>query len=238
MLDGEIVVVDPSGKPNFQKLQDYPKSKGGVLVYYVFDILFNQGHSLTGLPLVQRKEILESIIPSNEHVKYSQHIWKDGTAFFDAARQKGVEGIVAKHSQSTYLPGIRSKLWLKIKTHVTQDCVIAGFTEPRGSRKYLGSLVLGAYNDDAFVYIGHSGGGFAAETPKTMFDKLKPLVRKTSPFKTAPPQDGSITWVKPLLVCEVAFAGWTKDALMRQPRFVRLRDDKGPLQTVISGTNT
>jgi bifunctional non-homologous end joining protein LigD len=228
VLDGEIVVADNSGKPDFQKLQDFPKSKGGHLVYYVFDILFHDGRDLMGLPLIKRKELLKTILPISERIKFSEHIRKDGVSLFEAARQKGIEGIVAKHSLSLYKPGARSGQWVKIKNHVTQDCVIAGFTEPRGARKYLGSLVLGAYDNGTLVYIGHSGGGFDTRMLKTMYDRLQPLSQEACPFETVPPKDSPTTWIKPLVVCEVAFAGWTKETLMRQPRFVRLREDKNP----------
>ncbi len=233
VLDGEIVIVDNKGIPDFQKLQDYPKSNGGHLLYYVFDILYHNGKNMTQLPLVERKEILKSVILQNDCVKYSEHIWNTGESFFAAAKQKGLEGIVAKHSLSRYKPGTRSDNWLKIKNRNSQDCIIAGFTAPRGARKYFGSLVLGAYDADQFIYIGHSGGGLGTENLKSMFEKLQPLVRKSCPFKTVPPHDAPITWVKPVLVCEVNFIGWTKDAILRQPEFVRLRDDKTALETVI-----
>jgi bifunctional non-homologous end joining protein LigD len=230
VLDGEIVVADNSGVPDFQKLQDFPKSSSGHLIYYVFDILFHNDRDLTGLPLVQRKELLKAILPRNEHIKYSEHISNNGESFFAAAKHKGIEGIVAKHSRSLYKPGARSDQWLKIKNHLTHDCIIAGFTEPRGSRKYLGSLVLGAYDKSDLVYIGHSGGAFEAETLKTMYERLLPLSRKTCPFKTKPPVDSPTTWINPLLVCEVAFTGWTKDMMMRHPRFLRIREDKNPCE--------
>ena len=134
---------------------------------------------------------------------------------------------------SVYKPGTRSDQWLKIKNRITLDCVIAGFTGPRGARKYMGSLVLGAYENGKLVYVGHSGGGFGAENLKTMYEKLRPLARKTCPFEPAPPNDPPDTWVKPLLVCEVAFTGWTADAVMRQPEFLRLRDDKTPEEAVL-----
>ncbi len=235
VLDGEIVIANNKGIPDFQKLQDFPKSAGGHLIYYVFDILFHQGRDLTGLPLIRRKDLLKTILPHSEHIRYSEHIWKDGESFFNAAKQKGIEGIMAKHSLSTYKPGARSRQWLKIKNRITQDCIIAGFTEPRGARKYLGSLVLGAYDKGNLVYIGHSGGGFSTKTLKTMYERLLPLARETCPFAMGPP-DGTQTtiWTKPLLVCEVAFAGWTKETVMRQPRFLRFREDKNPHEAIFS----
>lgn len=233
VLDGEIIVADENGIPDFEKLQHYKKSTAGRLIYYVFDLLSYQGHDLTGLPLLQRKEILKGLVPRDEHIKYSEHVVKDGVAFFNAAKQKGIEGIVAKHSAGRYMTGARSREWLKIKNRITQDCVIAGFTAPRGSRKYLGSLVLGAYRKGTFVCIGHSGGAFRGENPRSMLEKLMPLVQKTCPFKTVPPGDAPATWVKPALVCEVAFTGWTGERLMRQPIFLRLRDDKTPREAVV-----
>jgi bifunctional non-homologous end joining protein LigD len=203
------------------------------LIYYVFDILFYQGKDLTSLPLIQRKDLLKTLLPLDEHIKYSEHIWNDGESFFNAAKQKGIEGIVAKHSRSVYKPGTRTKQWLKIKNRFTLDCVIVGFTAPRGARKYLGTLVLGAYNKGNLVYIGHSGGGFDAQDLNTMYKKLRPLVRKTCPFATKPPEDSPVTWVKPTLVCEVSFTGWTKDAVLRQPEFLRMRDDKTPEEAVV-----
>jgi bifunctional non-homologous end joining protein LigD len=235
VLDGEIIIADNKGIPDFQKLHDFPMSTGGHLIYYVFDILFHQGRDLTGLPLIQRKELLKTILPPGEHIRYSEHIWKDGESFFNAAKQKGIEGIIAKHSLSTYKPGARSRQWLKIKNRITQDCVIAGFTEPRGARKYLGSLVLGAYDKGNLVYIGHSGGGFSTKTLKTMYERLLPLARETCPFAMRPSEGTQTTiWTKPLLVCEVAFAGWTKETVMRQPRFLRLREDKNPHEAIFS----
>jgi bifunctional non-homologous end joining protein LigD len=234
VLDGEIIVADKGGIPNFQRLQHYKRAARDRLIYYVFDVLFYQDRDLTGLPLVKRKEFLKQILPYDDHVKYSEHVWKDGVSFFNAAKQKGIEGIVAKHSMSLYVPGSRSGQWLKIKNRITQDCVISGFTEPRGARKYLGSLVLGAYRDGSLVYIGHSGGGFGNETIETMHEKLRPLVRKRCPFKTNPLEGAPVTWVKPMIVCEVAFTGWTEDSVMRQPVFLRLRDDKAHFEAELS----
>jgi bifunctional non-homologous end joining protein LigD len=226
VLDGEIVVVDDQGHPDFQRLQNYQKSGRGHLIYYVFDLLFLGGHDLTNLPLLRRKELLKKILPSTQHLKFSEHVWEEGVLFFKAVKEKGLEGIIAKHSQSSYKMGRRSRQWLKIKTQLVQEGVIAGFTEPRGGRKYLGSLVLGVFAGDDLVYIGHSGGGFRAENLQKLYEKLQPLVRPDCPFKIEPPADSPVTWVKPEMVCEVTFTGWTEDGIMRQPVFSRLREDK------------
>jgi DNA ligase D-like protein (predicted ligase)/DNA ligase D-like protein (predicted 3'-phosphoesterase) len=226
IFDGEIVVVDDQGLPDFQMLQNYQKSGRGHLVYYVFDLLFFQGHDLTDLPLVRRKALLKEILPAARHIKFSDHVREEGVLFFKVVREKGLEGMVAKHSQSTYRMGRRSRRWLKIKTQLTQEGVIAGFTEPRGGREYFGSLVLGVYEGDELIYIGHSGGGFGAEDLKDIHARLQPLVSKDCPFTINPTPTTPVTWVRPELVCEVAFAGWTEDGVMRQPVFTRLRDDK------------
>ncbi len=226
VFDGEIVVVDDQGLPDFQMLQNYQKSGSGHLRYYVFDLLFFRGHDLTNLPLVRRKELLKEILPSALHVKFSDHVWKEGRLFFKVVQEKGLEGIVAKHSQSGYRMGRRSRQWLKIKTQLAQEGVIAGFTEPRGGRNYFGSLVLGVYEGNELIYIGHSGGGFGDANLKEIYERLQPLIIKDCPLTKNPTPDTPVTWVKPQLVCEVVFAGWTEDGIMRQPVFSRLRDDK------------
>ena len=226
VLDGEIVVVDVQGRPHFQMLQNYQKSGGGHLLYYVFDLLFFAGHDLTNLPLLRRKELLQKILPADQYLKFSDHVREEGVLFFQVVAAKGLEGIVAKHSQSAYLMGGRSRQWLKIKTQLTQEGVIAGFTAPRGGRKYFGSLLLGVYAGDELIYIGHSGGGFGAANLKKIHARLQPLILPACPFKVEPPAATPVTWVRPELVCEVTFAGWTADGLLRHPVFSRLRPDK------------
>ncbi|PKN17357.1 MAG: hypothetical protein CVU71_16400 [Deltaproteobacteria bacterium HGW-Deltaproteobacteria-6] len=226
VLDGEIVVVDREGRPDFQMLQDYQKSGKGHLVYYVFDLLYLQGHDLTALPLSTRKTLLKKILPASPNVKISDHIAADGAAFFKVVKDAGLEGIIAKHASSLYSAGKRSAKWLKIKTHLTQEAVIAGFTEPRGSRNDFGALVLGVFEGKDLVFIGHTGGGFSAGMLKEIRGKLNPLIRRKCPFKTEPKTNTEVTWVKPLLVCEVEFRGWTSEGLMRQPVFSRMREDK------------
>ncbi len=128
--------------------------------------------------------------------------------------------------------GRRSRQWLKVKTHLTQEGVIAGFTEPRGSRKNFGALVLGVFQGDELMYIGHTGGGFSAKMLREIREKLDPLIRKKCPFKVEPKTNTPVTWVKPELVCEVVFHGWTGEGLMRQPVFLRLREDKTAREVV------
>jgi bifunctional non-homologous end joining protein LigD len=231
VLDGEIVVVDNQGRPDFQRLQHYHDS-GDHLLYYVFDLLYFRGRDLTGLPLLRRKELLRKILPSPSKIRFSDHVWKEGVLFYNVAKEKGLEGIIAKHSQSVYEVGRRSRQWLKVKTQLTQEAVIAGFTEPGGGRKYLGALVLGVYEGDVLTYIGHVGGGFTAKDLKDIYEKLEPLIQNEFPFIVKPETNAPVTWVKPELVCEVALSGWTEDGVMRHPIFLRLREDKAAREVV------
>jgi bifunctional non-homologous end joining protein LigD len=232
VLDGEIAVVDDQGRPDFQMLQHYQDSGSGHLLYYVFDLLYFRGHDLTGLPLLTRKELLKRILPSSPKIRFSDHVGKEGVLFYDVAKEKGLEGIVAKHAQSTYETGRRSRQWLKVKTRLTQEGVIAGFTEPGGGRKYFGALVLGAFDGDELIYIGHAGGGFSEKDLKEIREKLGPLIQKECPFTAQPETNAPVAWVKPELVCEVALSGWTEDAVMRHPVFLRLREDKAAREVV------
>ncbi|MBI5117789.1 hypothetical protein HZA56_15045 [Candidatus Poribacteria bacterium] len=225
VLDGEIVVVDDQGSPDFQMLQDYSKSGSGHLLYYAFDLLYFQGHDLTNLPLLGRKELLKRILPAAPKIRFSDHVRKEGVLFFNAAKEKGLEGIIAKHSQSAYRMGRRSRRWLKVKTRLTQEGVIAGFTEPRGSRRHFGALVLGVFKRGDLIYIGHCGSGFTAKDLKEIREQLEPLIQKECPFRVRPETNTPVTWLKPKLVCEVSFTGWTEDTVMRQPVFLRLRED-------------
>lgn len=232
LLDGEVVVVDEQGQPDFQMLQDYQKTGRGHLVYYVFDLIHLEGHALTALPLVKRKELLKKVLPSSAHVRISDHVEKDGVLFFKLVKEKGLEGIVAKHSQSSYRMGGRGKTWLKIKTMLIQDGVIAGFTQPRVGARSFGALVLGVYEGDELVFIGHTGAGFSARNLRSILARLTPLIRKQCPFRVAPRTNTPVIWVKPELVCEVIFHGWTDEGLLRQPVFSRLREDMKARQVV------
>lgn len=224
VLDGEVIVVDESGKSNFQLLQHYETSL--PLEYRVFDVLFMNGKDVCHLPLSKRKNLLKKLIKKNPVVKYSDHIEKNGTEFFEIALKNNLEGIIAKKADSEYTPGIRTTDWLKIKHHKSQEAIIAGFTEPTGARKYFGALVLGIKKGKELVYAGHTGGGFNHQSLKEMSELLKPLIQKDSPFKEKIKTNTPATWVKPVLVCEIKFSEITSDGRMRHPVFLRLRDDK------------
>jgi bifunctional non-homologous end joining protein LigD len=154
VLDGEVVVINEEGSPDFQKLQYYSENTHLPLLYYVFDLLELNGKKLYSLPLIERKELLKELIKENHVIKYSDHIEEWGEDFFEISKQKNLEGMMAKKKNSCYYPGKRSADWLKIKHHKSDEAVIAGFTAPRGGRKYFGALVLGSFVNNKFTYIG------------------------------------------------------------------------------------
>ncbi|MBI2269743.1 MAG: DNA ligase D [Bacteroidetes bacterium] len=233
VLDGEIVVMDEDGNPNFQLLQDHENNRKYAICYYVFDILFLAGKNICSSPLWERKKLLKKIIKKNDVVKYSDHISEKGKDFFNVAMKRNLEGIVAKKADSEYYPGKRTKEWLKIKNHKSQDAIIAGFTKPTGSRKHFGALVLGVLDGSSLKYIGHTGSGFDNQLLKEVSDLLTPLIRDTSPFDKTVKTNRPVTWVKPVLVCEIKYSEWTKDGIMRHPIFLRLRPDKSPKETTL-----
>ncbi|MEW5974362.1 MAG: DNA ligase D [Acidobacteriota bacterium] len=226
VLDGEVVAIDDSGKPSFQLLQGFRKGGKARLAYYVFDLLYLDGHDLRKLPLRRRKEILEALLRGQTVLLYSDHVEEQGVAFFDLAVKRGLEGIVAKDASSPYHSGQRTTWWYKIKTRRRQEAVIGGFTRPGGGRKRFGALVLGVYEKSRLTYIGHVGSGFDEAALETVHSRLQPLIQKKCPFSMQPPANTPATWVRPILVCDVTFQEWTSEGVMRAPVFVGLRDDK------------
>ncbi len=238
VLDGEILVLNNEGISNFGNLQNWRSEADGELVYYVFDILWYDGKSLIDLPLTQRQAILKEVLPTDDdRVRASKVFDASGTEFFKAAERMGLEGIIAKKANSTYTANLRSKEWLKIKVHKRQEVVIAGFTKNADTGKQFSSLLLGVYEDKKLQYVGKVGTGFSDKVQKEMMAQFKPLIIEDSPFGTIPdvnkpsrfrpnPPKAKATWLKPELVCEVAFSEVTSDGVFRHPSFQGMRVDK------------
>jgi len=222
IYDGEIVALNHEGKPDFQLLQHYNDHPDTFICYYVFDLLSLNGKSLEGLPLIERKKLLQQHLSTNPIIRYSDDVKKEGVAFYKVAKAKQLEGIMAKKCDSLYYCGKRSDEWLKIKNQLTIQVVIAGFTEPKGSRKKFGALVIGLVKEDELVFAGHTGGGFTDDELSEIYSLLQPLVTNQSPFKAGAKTNMPVTWVKPILECEVKYTEQTKDGRLRHPIFMRM----------------
>jgi bifunctional non-homologous end joining protein LigD len=226
VLDGEVVALDENDLPSFQLLQNHAGADTRF-AFYVFDIIWYKGKDLRGLGLLERKTILESILPAESAIiRYSSHIEEKGKDFFKVAVKHGLEGIMAKRSDSGYATATRSREWLKIKNDRRMEAIICGFTKPRNSRSYFGAVILGKYNRDKLEYIGHSGSGFNETMLADLNRKFKPLITDVCPFTTVPKTNMPVTWLKPELVCEVQFTEWTGEKVLRHPIFLGLREDK------------
>jgi bifunctional non-homologous end joining protein LigD len=250
IFDGEIVALDEEGRSSFSLMQQrtgmtHPgKARGAKdltvpIVYYVFDLLYLNGYNVMRVPLEQRKELLAQIVPRGGGLlRYSDHHPGDGTQLFEVARDKGLEGIVAKLRSGLYLQK-RSREWLKIKISRRQECVICGYSDPRGSREYFGSLILGLYNREGkLVHAGNVGTGFNHKSQAALSKQLKKLESDENPFGKKVDTGGRTPhWIKPELVAEIKFAEWTHqgesgEIKMRAPVFEGLRFDKKPRECV------
>lgn len=237
VLDGEILVIDEKGISNFGDLQNWRSEADGSLVYYVFDLLWYDGKDLRELPLVERQKILKEVLPvNNDWIRLSQVFNGSGIEFFKAAQRIGLEGIIAKKNDSTYVANNRSKDWLKVKANKRQEVVIAGFTKNADTPKQFSSLLLGVYENGDLHYVGKVGTGFSVDMQKEMMEHFKPLIIDESPFDVIPDVNkpsrfksnmtAKATWLKPKLVCEVAYAEITADGVFRHPSFEGMRIDK------------
>ena len=235
IADGEIVTLDQDGRSDFQKLQNRlgaqnPSQKLMQSVpvnYYFFDLPYADGFDLRKSPLLERKELLKNILIGDEIVRYSEHIPEQGAALFEVAREKGLEGIVAKKIDSFYA-GTRTSSWVKLKIVKELDAVVAGYTEGRGSRKYFGALVLGLYDKRELKYIGNVGTGFDEQKLESLFEKLQELRTSRGPFAKSPALREKVEWVKPELVARVKYGNWTDELHLRVPVFLSLRNDRAP----------
>lgn len=231
ILDGEVVALDQEGKPVFQALQNYEREPSGELRYYVFDLLFLNGHNIMHLPLRERKSLIPDVIGEIPQVFYCDHIETMGKTFYEQAVEAGMEGVIAKKADSDYTPGARTKSWLKIKAFESQEALICGFTESTDAGSPFGSLILGMRKGNELVYIGNCGTGFNAETRKELAERFEPLIKKGSPFqKKANLKGRKATWMEPDLICEVQFSEWTRTGHLRHPSFKGLRFDKNPVE--------
>lgn len=234
ILDGEVVVLDKKHHSNFQLLQNaLSEAKEPNFVYYVFDLLYLDQYNLLTLPLLERKKILQAIIPTDHPIlKFSDHVEGSGDKIYAKACELGLEGIISKNAKGIYEQK-RTKDWLKIKCIKRQEFIIAGFTKPKNSREYFGSLLLATYDENhELVYHGNVGTGFTQASLKEIYQALKKQETSQMPFKIRPPASRDVTWVKPILVAEVEFTEWTSEGQLRHPSFQGMRSDK-PAKKII-----
>ncbi|MGZ4842124.1 MAG: DNA ligase D [Candidatus Angelobacter sp.] len=238
IIDGEVVALDDNGNPSFQRLQNMtgfgtkPALKGMAapfLNFFAFDLLYLNGYDLRKAALIDRRQLLMSILLPSEVVRYSEHFVGKGDELLKAVRAKGLEGILAKQAQSRYEPK-RSGSWIKIKVTCQQDFIVCGYIH--GEREPFGSLVLGYYKNKKLVYAGNVGSGFTQQSLKAVFEKIKPLIAKKPVLSDVPKEIGEVTWVKPELVCVVKFSSWTKDDRLRAPVFLGMRTEVAPEEVV------
>jgi bifunctional non-homologous end joining protein LigD len=228
IFDGEVVVLAENGTTSFADLQAaFQEGEKKPLTYFVFDLLHLNEHSVRGLTLGERKNMVARVVEgSGEFLRFSEHIEGGGGEVFKRACELHAEGIVSKRAASKYSSG-RSGDWLKLKCVHEQEFVIGGFTLPSNGSHGVGALLLGYYDGTRLIYAGRTGTGFTQKTHRVLRDQLDELRQKTNPFEKLPAeaQRGAI-WVRPKLVAQVNFATWTADNLVRQASFKGLREDK------------
>ncbi|MBS1858453.1 MAG: DNA ligase D [Acidobacteria bacterium] len=234
ILDGEIAVLDAKGVSRFHLIQ--PRiansdpnsvahlSRSTPVVYFVFDLVYLDGYDLRDVPLSERRELLDRVLTAGAGVRFSEAFPGAGETLLEAARENGLEGIVAKHARSRY-ESRRSRDWLKIKITGQQEFVIGGFTAPQGDRDHFGALVLGVHDEGSLRWVGNVGTGFDQKLLAGLHARLEKLITPNCPFAERPKPDRGITWVKPQLVAQVKFSNWTPEGRLRAPVFLGLRND-------------
>jgi bifunctional non-homologous end joining protein LigD len=226
IVDGEIVAFDAEGRPSFNAMQNR-SAKNERAVYYCFDLLHFAGVNVRGSPYADRRRYLAQCVLPSPRVQIV-HAVNDGVALQAAAAEAGFEGVVGKRTSSRYEPGKRSASWLKVKSVLSGEFVIGGYTQGKGSRTALGSVLVGTWDGDKLVFASHVGSGLDDETLPDLKAMLETLKTKTWPFSQKPELHRPTTWVKPELVAEVKYQGWTDDGALRAPVFLRLREDIDP----------
>jgi bifunctional non-homologous end joining protein LigD len=247
VLDGEICALDAEGRPSFQLLQRHEHGEERPPVcYYVFDLLNLDGRDTRALPLADRKALIEPLAAAaGEPVWFSANIEGDPKKLLAEVERRGLEGLIGKRRDSKYEAGRRSGAWIKIKAGREQEFVIAGYTQPQGTRKYFGAILIGFHENGRLVFAGKVGTGFDAKDLGALHARFKKLEQKQCPFADLPAKKGGkwlagitpaqmkrITWLKPKLVCHVRFAEWTADGKLRAPVYLGLREDKDPREVV------
>lgn len=237
LLDGEIVVEDEAGVSSFSSLQQELKGeKGERFVYYVFDLLYLDGEDLRKATLADRKAVLRLLFDDLHQggvIRFSDHLDEDGATLVRHACRMGLEGIISKRADQPYRSG-RGDDWVKSKCTQRQELVIAGYLPSSASKKAVGSLVMGVYETGKLIPVGRVGTGFTSEVAGALYKTLTSIEMKASPFASKIPATASrgVKWVKPELVAEVEFRGWTHDGMVRQGSFQGLREDKDPRDVV------
>jgi DNA ligase D-like protein (predicted ligase) len=236
-IDGEVVAFE-GNQTSFARLQrrmqtrdpEQARRSGVAVYYYVFDVLYVDGHDITGLPLRWRKRLLRRLLTYADPLRFTTHRNTEGERFHAVACRRGWEGVIAKRAESIYVH-TRSTDWLKFKCVNSQEFVIGGYTDPAGSRVGFGALLIGYYDDGKFRYAGKVGTGFDERTLRDLSERLRQLETRQSPFADKVP-GRDVHFVKPELVCEIGFTEWTIDGRLRHPRFLGLRRDKRPREVV------
>ena len=243
VFDGEVVVLNKKGLPDFAALQNWRSEADGHLAYFIFDILWLNGKYLMDLPLQERRAILEQVIPEHNTIKVSEKFDTSGDDFFNLVEKMGLEGMMAKKADSTYQPGNRTRNWLKIKTQRYQEVVIGGYTINENTPKQFSALLMGLHEKGKFVYTGAVGTGFNKKNQGQIMEKLKPLHIEKPPFEQIPeynkasrfrpnPPKADVFWVKPEVVAEIAYQTISSDGIYRHPSFKGLREDKSAGEVV------
>ena len=242
IVDGEIAVLDANGRSSFSLIQPRigvtdPNSiahlvRGTPVDLFLFDLLYLDGYDLRGVPLIERKRLLQDILKPHPRIHFSGHFETEAAEMLEAARQHNLEGIMAKRADSRYEPR-RSDCWMKLKIVSQQEFLIAGMAE--GERQYFASLVLGIHRNGRLEYAGNVGTGFDDRTIESIYRRLQPLITTKNPLPEKPDIPRKITWVRPEVACEVRFTEWTKEGRLRAPVFLGLRLDVDPREVVPEG---